>query len=134
MYVSGPPKDNPVFLAKFRRRFRVPFKEFGHLLHLVKRDNRFDRWKSQDAVGVPPSPIELLLLGCLGYLGRGLTFDDIEEYTAISKEVHRTFFHLFIKFGEEVLYPRFISYPVNSVEYDPHAEEYYQAGLPGACF
>ena len=37
------------------------------------------------------SPIELLLLGTLRYLGRGWTFDDIEEATAISLEVHRVF-------------------------------------------
>ena len=31
-----------------------------------------------------PSNIKLLLLGALRYLGRGHTFDDIEEATAIS--------------------------------------------------
>ena len=37
------------------------------------------------------SPVELLVLGSLRYLGCGWTFDDCEESTAIDKEVHRRF-------------------------------------------
>jgi hypothetical protein len=44
------------------------------------------------------SLIELLVLGLLRYIGRGWTFDDIKEQTAISNEVHRLFFHTFIDF------------------------------------
>ena len=45
------------------------------------------------------SPVKLLLLGLLRCLGRGWTFDDIEEQTAISINVHCKFFHAFIDFG-----------------------------------
>ena len=38
------------------------------------------------------SSIELLLLDTLWYLGRGCTFDDIEDCTKVSCEVHRCFF------------------------------------------
>ena len=43
------------------------------------------------------SPLELLILESLRYLGRGYTFDDLEVCTAISEELHRVFFHQFIK-------------------------------------
>jgi hypothetical protein len=48
---------------------------------------------SADAAGVPSSPIELMILGALQYLGRlWLDFDNVEEGTAASEEVHRIFF------------------------------------------
>jgi len=53
-----------------------------------------------------------LELGSLHYLGRGWTFDDVEENTAISKEVQRTFFHRFVKFGSTVLYEKYVLTPV----------------------
>ena len=46
------------------------------------------------------NPISLLLLGSLRYIGRGWCFDDLEEATGISEEVHRVFFHQYILFGE----------------------------------
>ena len=55
----------------------------------------FPRWTSRkDATGKPSSPLELLILGALRYLGRGWTFDDCEESTAIGEETHRVFFRL----------------------------------------
>ena len=62
------------------------------------------------------SPLELLLLGSLRYLGRGFTFDDCEEYTARSKEVYRVFFHQFIKLGSTVLFDKYIITPTTSEE------------------
>jgi hypothetical protein len=53
---------------------------------------------SADGTGIPSSPIELLILGLLCYLGHGWTFDNIEEATVISEEVHPVFFHIFVKF------------------------------------
>ena len=60
---------------------------------------------------VPPvkvSPIELLLLGSLRYLGRGITFDDVEESTFISRHDHRDFFHRFVAFGANKLYAKYV--------------------------
>ena len=62
------------------------------------------------------SPIELLVLGSLRYLGRRWTFDDIEEQTAISREVHRSFFHAFIDYCSTSLYSRFVLTPVHLPE------------------
>ena len=75
---------------------------------MVLADDRFDRWTlGKDAVGRRASPIELLLLGALRYLGIGLTFDDLEEYTAISEETHRQFLHVFIEYGATFLYSKY---------------------------
>ena len=52
--------------------------------------------KKYDAIGSPLTPLELLVLGSLHYIGRGWTFDDIKEVTAASEETHQLFFHIFI--------------------------------------
>ena len=65
-------------------------------------------------------------------MGRGWTFDDLEECTGISQEMHRAFFHIFVKFGRDVLYPKYVKYPKNSEEADAHSREYELAGMHGA--
>lgn len=67
---------------------------------MAREGEWFPHAEKKDAVGRDGSPLELLILGALRYLGRGWSFDDLEEATGISQEVHRRFFHLFI----EVLY------------------------------
>ena len=81
-----------------------------------------------DATGKKSSPLELLILGSLRYLGRGWTFDDCEESTAISEEVHRKFFHQFILIGSTVLFDRYVLTPRTKED-----DEFKLAGLPGAC-
>jgi len=54
------------------------------------------------------SPVELLVLGALRYLGQGWTFDDIEESTAINHDVHCVFLHHFINFGSTVLFEQYV--------------------------
>ena len=121
------------FAKKFRRRFRMPFEEYhNNLLPKVQADAMFSRWKSRDATGQQASPIELLLLGALRYLGRGLTFDDLEEYTAINEETHRQFFHVFINWGSSKLFPMYVKMPTTAAEYDN--AEYNAGGLTGAGF
>ena len=63
----------------------------------------------------PSKPIELLLYGSLRYLGRGWTFDDLEENTEIGQETFRRFFHKFIQFGITLLlYDEFVMTPSES--------------------
>ena len=94
MYVMNPPLHRPNFLQKFRRRFRLPYNMFLELVKITKEATDddgnfyFQRWMTVNAAGIPSSPIELMILGSLHYLGRGWTFDDIEESTGISQEVH----------------------------------------------
>ena len=75
--------------------------------------------------------MELLLLGSLRYLGRGWTFDDCEESTAIDQDVHRIFFRVFLQFGSTVLYRKWVLTPVNLPEALSNMKEYSKAGLPG---
>ena len=82
----------------------------------MKNDPTFERWDVNHFIRsrVKIHPIELLLLGSLHYLGRGWTFDDLEECTGISEETHRVFFHAFVKFGRDVLYRKYVKYPKTS--------------------
>jgi len=133
-YVKHPPLGDPKFEAKFRRRFQMPYGEFTKLLVKVNANNSFRRWMSKDAVGKESSPIELLLLGSLRYLGRGLTFDGLEECSAINEETHRQFFHVFITFGRDFLYPFYVTMPTTEEQYNTRRHEFDVGGLTGAGF
>ena len=121
-YIQDPNPECRHWSKLFRQRFRLPYEEFVKLLRMMQDDDSndiyFRRWKAaasshlgvdQGSSVVPPprkvSPFELLLLGSLHYLGRGWTFDDLEESTYVSRGVHRCFFHQFCAWGAKVLYP-----------------------------
>jgi DDE superfamily endonuclease len=136
MYVENPTLDDEQFNQKFRRRFRMAHTTFKRLVERVKRDPLFMRWRPNvtDCFGSRASPIELLLLGALRYLGRGLTFDDLEEFTAIHEETHRQFFHKFIEFGSTTFYDKMVKFPTNAQEYEKSKHLYDIGGLTGAGF
>ena len=94
--------------AKFWVRFRIPYFNYLELPQWIGDNTRFARWCGVKSNNKMSSPIELLVLGSLRYIGRGWTFDNIEEQTAISKEVHRSFFHTFIDFCSTSLYSRYV--------------------------
>lgn len=127
------PQQSKLF-TKFRRRFRMPYQSFRDLLEEVDEHELFARWKRCDATGSPPSPIGLLLLGSLRYMGRGLTFDDVEEYMAIDEETHRQFFHVFIRYGEIVLFPRYVVMPRAAIDFHTHRAEFTSGGLWGCGY
>ena len=77
------------------------------------------------------SQLLLLLLGLLRYVGRGLTFDDIEEDTAISKEVHRVFFYKFIDYCSTTLFDKYVIAPTKVEEARTHITDSVIAGIPG---
>ena len=77
-------------------RFRLPYNNYKDLVEWVWVDPLFDQWCGYKIKNKKCSPVELLVFGLLRYLGRGWTFDDIEECTAISKEVHCMFVHKFL--------------------------------------
>jgi hypothetical protein len=93
--------------AKFRVRFRIPCFNYLELLQWIGDDISFARWCGVKSNNKMSSPIELLVLRLLHYIGCGWTFDNIEELTATSKEVHRLFFHTFINFYSTSLYLQF---------------------------
>ena len=117
--------------AKFRTWFRVPYAFFLELLQWIRDDARFARWCGEKINNKMSSPIQLMVLGLLRYLGRGWTFGDIEEQTTISKEVHRIFFHAFIDFGSTSLYSQFVLTPLHLPEALSNMREYEVAGFPG---
>jgi hypothetical protein len=132
LYIRCPPLDDDRFAKKFCLCFRMPYAEFDSLLERVQEDELFERWTRPDTVGNPPSPIGLLLLGSLRYLGLGLTFDDLEEFTAVSEETHRQFFHRFIEYGTTKLYHQYVVMPRSSKAYTEHTTEFTVGGLNGA--
>lgn len=132
MYIGCPQYDDSRFLHKFRKRFRIPYAQFTSFVEEAKEENWFPRWMGKDAAGKESSPLELLILGAFRYLGRGFTFDDLEECTAISEEVHRKFFHKFIEVGSTILYDKYVKAPLNEYELEEHMYEFILAGMPGA--
>jgi len=98
---------------QIRRRFCLPYKQFNELLHQLEGSERFLRWKkgTTDCFGDPSSTMCLLVLGALRYLGRGWTFDDIEESTAMSEETHCQFFHVFIDYCSTYLFNKYVIMP-----------------------
>ncbi|CAB9526768.1 Plant transposon protein [Seminavis robusta] len=136
MYVVSPSLDCHKFNKKFRRRFRMPYPECLRLLGWAGAAEELTRWKlgSKDAAGTAASPLELMVLAALRYLGRGLTFDDLEEYTAINEETHRQFFHRFITWGSGWLFDKFVIMPTTEEDYNKHRKEFDAGCLPGAGF
>ncbi len=84
--------------------FCLPYKQYLDLVQQVQLNVLFDRWCGSKSNNKKVSPVELFVLGSLCYLGRGWTFDDCEDSTAIDKDVHRHFFQVFIRFGSTELY------------------------------
>lgn len=122
-------------LKKFRKRFRLPYDEFLVLLADMEKSSLFSRWATikSNVFQRGKSPLALLLLGALRYLGRGWTFDDIEEQTGINEETHRQFFHTFIEYGSSVLFNKHVVMPQTAEEAATHIRDMAIAGFPG-CF
>ena len=99
----------------------------------VKSSPLFRAWSdsAKDCVGNESSPIELLLLGTLRYLGRGWCLDDLEEQTCISEETHRRFLHVYLLWGSTTFYDKYVTLPLNGEEARGWAEEYMMAGFMG---
>lgn len=81
-------------------------------------------------MGKKCSPIELLLLGSLRYLGRGWTFGDLEENTAISAGAKCQFFHASILWGSTTPYKEY--QPTTEAMADDCAQEMSHAGFHGS--
>ena len=108
LYIRHPP-ESIKRLRIFRTRFRLPYSRFRELVQSLKEHELFQQWNDiRHAVGRPCSPMELLLLATLRYIGRALTFDNCSEQTNISAEVHRTFAHTFFHFGATSLYDKYV--------------------------
>jgi hypothetical protein len=89
-YCSHPRLSCKHFYTLFRRRFRLPYKEYLQLIEDARESGLFDSWEKEKktASGALESPLELMVLGSLRYRGRGWTFDDLQEATGIDAETH----------------------------------------------
>jgi len=91
-YVSSP-SLTAKFYHRFRKKFRLLYKDCLAMVEDAEEEHWLpSRFGGRDACGKEGAPVSLLLLGVFHYLGHGLMFDDLEEYTAISAETHQTFF------------------------------------------
>eukprot|EP00804_Cyclotella_cryptica_P005035 CCRYP_020361-RA/>CCRYP_020361-RA protein AED:0.17 eAED:0.02 QI:0/0/0/1/0/0/5/0/470 len=70
LYIACTNLDDKGFLQKFCMRFHLPYPNFIGL---------FPCWSQKKCAGESASPLELLILGRLRYLGRGFTFDNCER-------------------------------------------------------
>ena len=119
--------------VKFRRRFRMPVAAFLQLIKWIEEEEWFPWCHRCDALGNLPVPVELLVLGCLRYLGRGWTFDDLEECTGISEETHRIFFHKFVRECRIRLGAKFIVAPETDEDIADCMAEFTEAGKLPSC-
>ena len=134
-YVLHPRLQDASFLKKFRTRFRLPYPQFKELHEHLQGEPMFRRWHIGTTIGFSDNastPIPLLLLTSLRYLGRGWTFDDLSENTAISQHVIRDFFHVFIDYGSTTLYFLYVRSPLTTADATHNSQEYSVAGFPGA--
>jgi hypothetical protein len=130
LYVKNPSLNNSL-LQQFRRRFRIPYETFLNLSTDIKNDKGFDQWSRSDAVGDRPMDIKLLLLGCLRYIGRAWTYDDIYEANGISISTNRQFIFCFIKYGSTVLYKKWVIDSRISRNLNEQESLFRQAGFNG---
>jgi hypothetical protein len=116
---------------KFRRRFRLPYLEFLKLMDTIREENWFPSAENVNCVGEVGLPLEILVLGALRYLGRGWTFDDLEEASGISEESHRLFLHAFVAAAKEHLFPKWVKPPKTNEEVKDCMAEFEEAGFNG---
>jgi len=76
----------------FRRRFRISFGLFEHILGWVRSWVAETRKRDKDICGRDVVPLHLLLLGVLRMLGRGTCTDGITELSDISETKMNIFF------------------------------------------
>jgi hypothetical protein len=134
-YVAHPDIEDAQFQKLFRQRFRLPHAQFKELYERMETEPLFARWRAGNVhpwTHVESTPLPLLLLTALRYLGRGWTFDDLAENTSISRETIRVFFHKFVDYGSTVLYAKYVRPPRTGHDAREHTSEYAMAGFPGA--
>ena len=133
-YITSPAPHNEKWSKLFRTRFRMPYSAFVDLAAQCSRSEMFKTWAT---TGVhkynkkETTPLGLLLLCVLRHLGRAWTLDDLEEATACNRETIRKFIDVFLKFGSEVLYSKYVLCPQSSEELKSCEKEYTMAGFPG---
>jgi hypothetical protein len=95
----------------FQLRFRIPYLLFKHyFVPRCKFHNIFDSKRNC----INRCPIELKIMACLRILGRGITYDDINEMSQVPNSSVPTFLHTFVKNVTERMYNEAILEPANT--------------------
>ena len=113
----------------FRRRFRVPYPLFEHLVEVTRNSGWFS--EATDCAGHPAAPLELKVLAVLRVLGRGYCFDGVEELTLISAEVLRVFFRKWCTLFSKENFSKYCNHPKTDEEIAENVLIYTKLGLPG---
>ena len=90
LYVNQPLQNERMYRL-FRLRFRLPYDSFITLSEDIVVHPCFAQWTRCNAVGESPHNIKFLILGCMRYIGRAWTFDDICEANGIFINTNRDF-------------------------------------------
>lgn len=132
-YILHPRPGVKQWEKMFRNRFRMSYASFLKHCEEVKNHPLFFQWSDAvDCTGKHSTPIELLLLGILRYLGRGWTIDDVEEQTSISKTTLFRFLGVYLRFGSTHLYHKHVNLPKTQEQLDDAGNEFAAAGFHGA--
>ena len=112
----------------FQLRFRVPYILFKHfLVPKCIEHNIFDI----EMEGHTRCPIEIKILSCLRLIGRGMTFDDINELSLIPNSSIANMFYTFVENFASKMYNFCIRDPSLS-SLQSRMDHYSALGLPGA--
>ena len=130
LYVNQAPANERLHRL-FRTRFRMPYDSFISLSHELMSHSSFRRWTRCDAVGKQPSNIKLLLLGCMRYIGRAWTLDDVSEANGISIYTNRDFIISFIEYGSTVLYKKWVLDTNINIDIEKQESVFKMAGFDG---
>lgn len=84
-----------------------------------------------DCCGQKTWPLEVLVLGCLRILGRGMCLDGIQELSGVSIEVQRKFLHKFCHLFSNTQFDKYCGLPRDPEEIDKIVSEYALLGFPG---
>jgi hypothetical protein len=110
---------------RFRRRFRLPYPLFVHLVNICKSHNIFNMTYESRI------PIEAKVLACLRILGRDHSADDINDSTGmIGESTANYIFHQFVEGITKYVYPNFVQVPTGEL-LQKVLSTYSRLGLPG---
>ena len=109
----------------------MPYESFISLSEEIMVHSCFVRWTICDAVGQSPSNIKLLILGCMRYIGRAWTLDDLCEANGISINVNRDFLICFIEYGSTILYKKWVLDPNLNTDVREQESVFKMAGFDG---
>lgn len=105
LYVNQPSINRNMYRI-FRTRFCLPYDSFLTLSEDIMVHSGFAQWTRCDAVGESPININLLIIGCMRYIGRTWTLDDVCEANGISINVNMNLLLCSIDYTEIQFYIR----------------------------